>query len=261
MPKGKYSRKREFYIYALLDPRKEGLFRYGHWVFHFEPFYIGKGKGKRAQHHLMNCSLSSRSHKNNKIKSIKSKGLEPIIVIKKRNLTEKQALEAEVSLIDKIGRSNLKTGPLTNLTDGGEGTSGKITTEECKAKLRAVAKAKPKEYWIAQRKLRSPRLSNKEKKRQKEFSKCQLGVKQSDETIAKRVASRKGYRHSEATKQKMREARKGFRQSEETKAKLRAANLGHKVSEETKEKIRAGLTGRKQSEQHRLNVRKGRGLI
>lgn len=261
MPKGKYSRKREFYIYAILDPRKEGLFRYGHWVFHFEPFYIGKGKGNRAQHHLMNCSLSSKSHKNNKIKSIKSKGIEPIIVIKKRNLTEKQALTTEVSLIKKIGRANLKSGPLTNLTDGGEGTSGKITTDKCKAKLSAIAKAKPKEYWIAQRKLRNPIPSKKEKKRQKEFSKCQLGIKQSEELIAKRVEARKGYKHSEETKRKISQGNKGRHLSEEHKAKLRAANLGFKVSEETKEKIRARLTGRKQSEQHRLNVRKGRGLI
>ena len=260
MPKGKYSRKREFYIYALLDPRKEGLFRYGHWVFHFEPFYIGKGKGNRAQHHLMNCSLSSKSHKNNKIKAIKFAGLEPIILIKKRNLTEKQALNTEVSLIDKIGRSNLKTGPLTNLTDGGEGTSGKITTDECKAKLSAAAKAKPKEYWLAQRQLRNPVPTKKEKARRKTFSKIRSGIKQSEELIAKRVEARSGYKHSEETKRKISSSSTGRRLTEEHKAKLRAANLGFKVAEKTKEKIRQGLIGRKQTEQHKLNVRKAKGL-
>lgn len=245
MPKGTSSRKHIYYVYALLDPRKPGYFRYGRWVFHNEPFYIGKGKGNRVDFHLFECSLKTKSHKNNKLKKILSEGLQPVVTFKKSKLTEKQALKLEVSLIARIGRSNLKTGPLTNLTDGGEGTSGKITTEEAKAKLSAIAKARPPEYWLEQRKYRNPVPSEKEKKMWENFGKLHLGVKQSPEFIAKRVAARKGYKHSEETKQKMRDSRVGYRQTDEAKAKIRAANLGLKMSEATKQKIRDTIARKK----------------
>jgi len=34
-----------YYVYALLDPRKNGPFKFDNIVFDYEPFYIGKGKG------------------------------------------------------------------------------------------------------------------------------------------------------------------------------------------------------------------------
>jgi hypothetical protein len=72
-----------------------------------------------------------------------------------------------------------------------------------------------------------------------------LGIKQSQETIAKRIASRKGYKPSDETKEKMRgnTYRLGKKHSEETKQKMKDS---HKVSdrshivvnEETKNKMR-----------------------
>jgi hypothetical protein len=41
-----------FYVYAILDPRKPGHFRYGHFKFEYEPIYIGKGNGKRSLAHI-----------------------------------------------------------------------------------------------------------------------------------------------------------------------------------------------------------------
>lgn len=57
-----------YYIYYLMDPRT-GL-----------PFYVGKGSGNRAHHHLDNRKkVRSNDRKDNKIASIRRDGLEPYI--------------------------------------------------------------------------------------------------------------------------------------------------------------------------------------
>lgn len=126
-------------MYALLDPRKPGIFRYGHWVFHHEPFYVGKGHGERCHAHTYDYVLAKNTNtpKNAKIrKIIRVVGDNPIIQIKKQQLTEKQAFSTEIQLISKIGRYNLGEGPLTNLTDGGDGVVGHIFTEASRKKIR-----------------------------------------------------------------------------------------------------------------------------
>jgi len=65
------------------------------------------------------------SFKKNKIRKIMAEtGKKPIAVILHKDLTDSEAISKEISLIKKIGRYNRGEGPLTNLTDGGEGVSG-----------------------------------------------------------------------------------------------------------------------------------------
>jgi len=67
-----------------------------------------------------------------------------------------------------------------------------------------------------------------------------LGTPQSPLHVAKRVASKKGYKHSEETKAKLSAAKRGKKmppKSEVTLEKLRVAGLGRKHSEETKKKM------------------------
>jgi hypothetical protein len=94
--------KKDFYTYAYL--RKDGT-----------PYYIGKGKGNRAYHKNKN--------------EIKVPPRERVVILKK-GLTEEEAYKHEVYLIFVLGRKNIGTGILRNLTDGGEGTSGKKLTPE-----------------------------------------------------------------------------------------------------------------------------------
>lgn len=55
----KARKKNRFYVYALLDPRKPGKYKYGEYEFDYEPFYVGKGSGDRCEHHLPRLMLSA----------------------------------------------------------------------------------------------------------------------------------------------------------------------------------------------------------
>jgi hypothetical protein len=124
----------KFYVYGLLDPRKRGHFCYQDLPlsFLFEPFYIGKGQTKRAYAHFSEkIEKTKNSFKINKInKILKETGKNPFIIKIIENLDNKKALEAEILFIKNIGRG--KMGPLTNLTEGGEGMIGYKHTEKGK---------------------------------------------------------------------------------------------------------------------------------
>ncbi|MFN7656342.1 MAG: LEM-3-like GIY-YIG domain-containing protein [bacterium] len=119
----------KYYVYVYLDPRKSGNFTYGDYSFDFEPFYIGKGSGYRFNHHLKQF-IKYNKHKKNKINKIINEGLNPIIIKTHNNLTEEESFYYEKELIKLIGRSDMCEGPLTNKTDGGDGMSGFIITNE-----------------------------------------------------------------------------------------------------------------------------------
>lgn len=114
-----------FYVYALTDPRNSN-----------EIFYIGKGKAHRATNHLRPSANRENNSKQSTIKAIRAVGLEPNIVMLYENLTEDEAHQKERELIKKYGRKDLNQGSLTNLTDGGEGTSGHKHSDETKRKMR-----------------------------------------------------------------------------------------------------------------------------
>src|ERR1700732_3623 len=83
------------------------------------PCYVGKGKDDRWNDHER-----SKRFKNNFLKGIvaeaKVAGLDLPKVKIQEGLTEEAAHELECLLIKVIGRRNIGTGPLVNLTDGGE---------------------------------------------------------------------------------------------------------------------------------------------
>jgi hypothetical protein len=127
-----------FFVYLYLDPEKPGKFRYVDFCFDYEPFYVGKGKGARDTNRLLRVEqnrIKERSFLVNKLKSIYTKGLLPICLRLFDKLSEKEAFENETLLIRLIGRRDLKKGPLTNLTDGGDGVSGIIFSLEEKSRI------------------------------------------------------------------------------------------------------------------------------
>lgn len=118
------------YIYAYLDPRKPGKFKYGNYIFEFEPFYIGKSK-TTASHNRMyrhlefvkfrGIDLTNNQYKFNLIKQILDENLDPIIIKIEENLTEQNAYNLEKLLIDIIGTRYNDKGTLVNISCGGDG--------------------------------------------------------------------------------------------------------------------------------------------
>lgn len=122
--------KEKYYIYVFLDPRKKGDYVYGEYKFDYEPFYVGKGQiyekttTDRIKSHFSPSAIKKNTYKNNKLKQIINSDLFPIIIKLKENLDEPTSFIVEKEIIKTIGRYKIKTGPLTNQTDGGEGPSG-----------------------------------------------------------------------------------------------------------------------------------------
>lgn len=123
----------KYYVYAYLDPRKPGNYVYNDILFEYEPFYVGCGCGSRINSHLHEATrFNKNSVKLNKIRKLIGLNMPPIIVKLRDNLCREDSRLFEMQLISVIGRIDLKTGTLTNLTEGGEGASH---TEETKKKI------------------------------------------------------------------------------------------------------------------------------
>lgn len=117
-----------FYVYTYRDPRPSK---------NSQVVYVGKGTGRRAWAHW-----EKPIHKNRGFGALLAKlrrdGLEPLIAIVKEFDDEAAAFVEEMRLIAEIGRRDLGTGTLFNLTDGGEGMCGALRTEEWRANQSAA---------------------------------------------------------------------------------------------------------------------------
>lgn len=116
-----------YYTYVYIDPRYPSC-RYGDFDFSGQPFYVGKGKNRRAWTHL--SESKNRTHntlKYDKIHRIIDAGHQPVVTIVQDGMVESDALALEQQLISMIGTkwtiSGIPRGPLCNMTSGGEGTT------------------------------------------------------------------------------------------------------------------------------------------
>ena len=83
------------------------------------PYYIGKGTYHTAQQQRINSSN----------KRIPLPPKERRLILKEFEL-EEDAFRHEIYMIAVLGRKDLGTGILRNLTSGGEGATGRVITEE-----------------------------------------------------------------------------------------------------------------------------------
>lgn len=122
-----------YFFYCFLDTRKPGNYTYNGITFDYEPIYVGKGKGNRPQRHMMLYkNYNTRFY--SKLQSIIDSGNEPQFIVLNNNLSEEESFLQEVYFIALIGRKE-NGGPLTNLSDGGEGQSGYKFSDEVKSKM------------------------------------------------------------------------------------------------------------------------------
>lgn len=102
---------KDYYVYAYLDPRREGTWRAKPFTFGLEPFYVGKGRGSRLNSHLAEAyriikkttkkslSESVNKRKLSKIVAVLKSGGQPVIVKLRSGLSEMEALALEEKII------------------------------------------------------------------------------------------------------------------------------------------------------------------
>lgn len=197
----------EFYVYAYIRSVDSENGNAG------TPYYIGKGKGNRMHDARHNVGPPT--------------DVEHRVIIED-NMTEEESFNLEIKLIAEHGRIDLGTGILRNLTDGGDGASGRIVTAE----------------------------------QRKKSSIANRGQKRSPATVANIKAGLAkidfsgennhfyGKLHTQDTKEKMSIAKKGKSWDE---------IYGTDVAIKRKESVSRALTGRPVSEETLQKLRKPKG--
>ena len=96
------------------------------YIFEYEPFYVGCGKGYRWKRHINQSSLNKKYNtiKNGKLKHIIENGYNPLeyVIFYKTNLSKTESLSIEKEIIRNIGRIGNENGILSNMNDGGADT-------------------------------------------------------------------------------------------------------------------------------------------
>jgi hypothetical protein len=114
-----------FYVYVLTDPDDA-------------PFYVGKGSGRRVFEHTGEARGGCECYKCRVIRKIWREGQEYGATIVFATDDEYAAFAKERELIAAYGRENL-----CNLTDGGEGASGRMLSEDTKRKIGDANRGRP----------------------------------------------------------------------------------------------------------------------
>jgi hypothetical protein len=205
--------------------RVEMYYIYSYLREDYSPYYIGKGKEQRAY-----------TKGRNEIKPPRDKSR---IKILKDNLTEQEAFEVEKLYILMFGRKDNGTGILRNKTDGGDGASGRVDSEETRRK-KSIARTGKKVSQATCEKLRQNAL----------------GKTLSPEARMKLSQKLKGRKCTEEHKRKVSEAKKGFRHTEEAKRKMSENSKGKKHTQEWKDRM--AIISKSHAKPHRITFNDGR---
>lgn len=177
-----------------------------------EVFYVGKGTGKRAW---------EKRGRNVRWRRIANKAGYEVSVVE-NGLAEWYAFEREKDYII------LHSATVCNMTDGGEGTSGCVPSEEARRNMSIAS---------------TGRLHSEEaKKKMSEYAKSRT---YSEETRKKLSDAAKRKVVSQETREKLRIASTGQRHSAEVRARISAVQIGKVIPEEQRKKISESHRGKK----------------
>ena len=193
----------DFYVYAWLRPNGE-------------PFYIGKGRGRRDGQIKYSNPFFVKV-----VEKIRADGSEPTVIRWQDGLCEEDAFRLERAYIKLFGRRNNRTGVLVNLTDGGDGLSGAIFSESHRQKI----------------------------------ARGRTGKRHTAETRLALSIAKSGKPISDSHREAISAAQIGRTHSEETKKKISDRNKNKVISSEVRAKIVSTMTGRKLPKAHVENMR------
>jgi hypothetical protein len=162
-----------------------------------EPFYIGIGSDDKYYR------ANKKSQRNIHWKRVVAKTPYEIEIMLD-NLTWDEACEKEREFIKLYGRVNLKTGPLTNMTDGGDGTLGLVVSDETREKLSKSIKEWHKTYVVSDENRLKSSLVFKELIKKDDFIKKRIEALRNSEKLKQsyilRTGKPSGYKHNDEAK-------------------------------------------------------------
>jgi len=234
-------KSKKFYVYFLRRPDKEDPFEPGMG----QPFYIGKGSNGRVDQHRVEAKslLHSSGRKLYKVSIIHflwKQCLDFEESIEFENLTEQEAHEIESEAILAYGRRDLKTGILANLTNGGEGCSGRPCSDETKMRISQAQAGEKSIHW-------GKTLSEEHRRKVGEAGRGRFVPQEQRDRKSQTLM---GHLVSDETRGRMSKANKG----------RKPWNTGKHLPEELRKRISDKLKGRKLSEavcKQMSEVRKG----
>lgn len=216
--------KKQFYVYL-------------HCVPNGDPFYVGKGQGKRS-HNL--------THRSAYHKSVSAKYGVEILVFPRS--TEKEAIADEIRWIKTLREAGMR---LVNLTDGGDGTSGWIPSQETREKLSAANKGRV----ITPEWREKMSKAHKERPHSEQHRANLAAANARPEVREKRSIISTGRTPSAETRMKLSAKLKGRVFTDETRAKMAASAKVKTFTVEHRMHISESCKGRVVTESQRVNYR------
>jgi len=187
----------DYYVYEHLLPDSQTV------------FYVGMGRGSRAY---------GKTSRNPFWRAVVAKHFgpnkRPIVRFAQKGLSKEAALELEVRLIEQYGRRDIETGPLVNLSTGGEHA---VPGEQTRQNQSEAAKRKfqnpemSQHYSEAQRRrFTDPEQRRKASEANKGNPKVMVAAAKGAEAVRGKEAWNKGQAASEETKAKQAQARRDW---------------------------------------------------